>query len=102
MKAATALLAAVVACLAGCTKNDSAPGMRHPWTHAGVLRVAVAEEPKNLNPLLAGTTIEIFIDRLMFEPLLSADARGRSCRRYISPGRRKAAPQILRLLLPAP
>jgi len=76
MKAATALLAAVVACLAGCTKNDSAPGMRHPWTHAGVLRIAVTEEPKNLNPLLAGTTIEIFIDRLMFEPLLSADARG--------------------------
>ena len=26
--------------------------------------------------MLAGTTIEIFIDRLMFEPLLSADARG--------------------------
>jgi peptide/nickel transport system substrate-binding protein len=76
MKAATMLLAAVVACLAGCTKNDSAPGMRHPWTHAGVLRVAVAEEPKNLNPLLAGTTIEIFIDRFMFEPLLSADAHG--------------------------
>jgi peptide/nickel transport system substrate-binding protein len=76
MKAATALLAAVVACLAGCSKNDSAPGMRHPWTHAGVLRIAVTEEPKSLNPLLAGTTIEIFIDRLMFEPLLSADARG--------------------------
>ena len=71
-----AVLAAVVACLAGCTKNDSAPGMRHPWTRAGVLRVAVEEEPKSLNPLLAGTTIEIFIDRLMFEPLLSADARG--------------------------
>ena len=76
MKAATALLAAVVACLAGCTKSDSAPGMRHPWTHAGALRIAVTEEPKSLNPLLAGTTIEIFIDRLMFEPLLSADARG--------------------------
>jgi peptide/nickel transport system substrate-binding protein len=76
MKAATVLLAAVVACLAGCTKNDSAPGTRHPWTHAGVLRIAVTEEPKNLNPLLAGTTIEIFIDRFMFEPLLSADARG--------------------------
>jgi peptide/nickel transport system substrate-binding protein len=76
MKTATALLAAVVACLAGCTKNDSAPGMRHPWTHPGVLRIAVTEEPKNLNPLLAGTTIEGFIDRLMFEPLLSADARG--------------------------
>jgi peptide/nickel transport system substrate-binding protein len=50
--------------------------MRHPWTHAGALRIAVTEEPKSLNPLLAGTTIEIFIDRLMFEPLLSADARG--------------------------
>ena len=50
--------------------------MRHPWTHAGVLRIAVTEEPKNLDPLLAGTTIEIFIDRLMFEPLLSADPRG--------------------------
>jgi peptide/nickel transport system substrate-binding protein len=76
MKAAAALLAAVVACLTGCTKSASAPGVRHPWTHAGVLRIAVTEEPKNLNPLLAGTTIEIFIDRLMFEPLLSADARG--------------------------
>lgn len=76
MKAATALLAAVIASLAGCTKNDSAPGMRHTWTQPGVLRIAVAEEPKNLNPLLAGTTIEIFIDRFMFEPLLSADAHG--------------------------
>lgn len=41
-----------------------------------MLRVAVPEEPKNLNPLLAGTTNEVFIDRLMFEPLLSADSRG--------------------------
>ena len=41
-----------------------------------MLRVAVSEEPKNLNPLLAGTTVEVFIDRLMFEPLLSADPRG--------------------------
>ncbi|HLY02236.1 MAG TPA: peptide ABC transporter substrate-binding protein [Candidatus Cybelea sp.] len=76
MKPATILSAAVVAFLAGCTKNESAPGMRHQWTHAGLLRVAVTEEPKNLNPLLAGTTIEIFVDRFMFEPLVSADARG--------------------------
>jgi peptide/nickel transport system substrate-binding protein len=41
-----------------------------------VLRIAIAEEPKNLNPLLAGTTQEVFVDRLMFEPLLSADPRG--------------------------
>lgn len=76
MKVAPAALAAVVACLAGCTRNEAASGTRHAWTQAGVLRVAVAEEPKNLNPLLAGTTIEIFIDRLMFEPLLSADPHG--------------------------
>lgn len=41
-----------------------------------MLRIAVSEEPKNVNPLLSATTIEEFIDRLMFEPLLSADARG--------------------------
>ena len=62
--------------LAGCAKTGGVAGERHPWTHAGVLRVAVNEEPKNLNPLLAGTTVEIFIDRFMFEPLLSADPNG--------------------------
>jgi peptide/nickel transport system substrate-binding protein len=51
-------------------------GERHWWTQPGVLRVAVSEEPKNLNSLLSGTTPEIFIDRLMFEPLLSADPAG--------------------------
>jgi peptide/nickel transport system substrate-binding protein len=75
MKAA-ALLLGLAAGLAGCTKSGVGAGQRHPWTQPGVLRVAVSEEPKNLNPLLGGTTIEIFIDRLMFEPLLSADPRG--------------------------
>ncbi|MFY9718492.1 MAG: peptide ABC transporter substrate-binding protein [Candidatus Cybelea sp.] len=75
MKAAAFLLAlAFVLC--GCTKHGESTNGRHPWTQAGVLRVAVSEEPKNLNPLLAGTTYEVFIDRLMFEPLLSADSRG--------------------------
>lgn len=76
MKAPAAVLLALALNLAGCTKTGGVAGQRHPWTRAGVLRVAVSEEPKNLNPLLAGTTIEIFIDRLMFEPLLSADPRG--------------------------
>ncbi|MBV8373780.1 MAG: hypothetical protein JOY69_11020, partial [Candidatus Eremiobacteraeota bacterium] len=49
---------------------------RHPWTHAGVLRVAVVQEPKSLNPLLATTTTDGFVDRLMFEPLITADPRG--------------------------
>ncbi|MBV9718043.1 MAG: peptide ABC transporter substrate-binding protein [Candidatus Eremiobacteraeota bacterium] len=70
------VLLALAASFAGCTKSNGESGQRHSWTQAGVLRIAVNEEPKNLNPLLAGTTIEIFIDRLMFEPLLSADPLG--------------------------
>jgi peptide/nickel transport system substrate-binding protein len=78
MKAVTAALLVLAWALAGCTKSGGRTMQRHPWTQAGVLRVAVNEEPKNLNPLLAGTTPEIFIDRLMFEPLLSADPSGES------------------------
>ena len=70
------LLLAGVTLLAGCTKSAQATHGRHPWSRAGVLRVAIGEEPKNLNPLLAGTVPEIFVDRLMFEPLISADAHG--------------------------
>ncbi len=68
----------LVALVAGCsrvgTSGDTAE--RHPWTEPGVLRVAVTQEPKSLNPLLATTTTDGFVDRLMFEPLLTADPRG--------------------------
>jgi peptide/nickel transport system substrate-binding protein len=73
---ATAVPIALALLLSACTKTGGIAGARHPWTHAGDLRIAINEEPKNLNPLLAGTTNEIFIDRLMFEPLLSADPKG--------------------------
>ena len=76
MKALPALLLLLAAALSGCTRAERESSERHPWTRPGILRIAVNEEPKNLNPLLAGTTIEIFIDRLLFEPLLSADPRG--------------------------
>ncbi|HLX26081.1 MAG TPA: peptide ABC transporter substrate-binding protein [Candidatus Cybelea sp.] len=76
MKGVTAALLAIAGVLAGCTKSELSSAQRHSWTQPGVLRVAVSEEPKNLNPLLAGTTVEFFIERLMFEPLLSADAHG--------------------------
>lgn len=76
MKGLAALLLVLGFVLAGCTKVGEATSGRHSWSRAGVLRVALNEEPKNLNPLLAGTTPEIFVDRLMFEPLLSADPRG--------------------------
>jgi peptide/nickel transport system substrate-binding protein len=71
-----ALLSAAASAGTGCSKNGSLAHGRHSWTKAGVLRVAVSEEPKTLNPLLSATTTEGFITRLMFEPLLSADARG--------------------------
>jgi peptide/nickel transport system substrate-binding protein len=76
MKGVTAALLALAAGLTGCTKTGLSTPQRHVWTQPGILRVAVSEEPKNLNPLLAGTTVEIFIDRFMFEPLLSADPAG--------------------------
>ncbi len=72
------LCAAALIAAAGCSRSGGGPaeGGRHAWTVPGFLRVAVVAEPKSLNPLLASATADIFIDRLMFEPLLSADARG--------------------------
>jgi peptide/nickel transport system substrate-binding protein len=70
------LLLVVLCALSGCTKVAGNTGGRHPWTQAGNLRIGITEEPKNLNPLLFGTTTEDFVDRLLFEPLLSADDRG--------------------------
>jgi peptide/nickel transport system substrate-binding protein len=76
MRAAGAALIALGILLSGCTKSGNTAGGRHSWSRAGTLRVAISEEPKNLNPLLFGTTTESFVDRLMFEPLLSADPSG--------------------------
>jgi peptide/nickel transport system substrate-binding protein len=71
-----ALLAA--AALAGCTKVSQEAGgsQRHSWTHPGVLRVAIQSDLKNLNPLLNSNTTDGFVDRLMFEPLVTADPQG--------------------------
>lgn len=64
---------------AACTKittNAGLPGQRHSWTQAGVLRVALPQDAKTLNPLLDSTTNDGFADRLMFEPLITADDHG--------------------------
>lgn len=58
--------------------GNGAAGARHSWTHAGLLRVAVQNDLKNLNPLLNSNTTDGFVDRLMFEPLLTADPKGHS------------------------
>lgn len=72
--------AAVVAALAGsaaCSKvSTGTAGGRHSWTQAGVLRVSIQNDVKNLNPLLNSNTTDGFIDYLMFEPLLAADDKG--------------------------
>jgi peptide/nickel transport system substrate-binding protein len=63
--------------LAACTRisNGNVVG-RHSWTQAGVLRIAIATDLKTLNPLLSSDTADAFVDRLMFEPLLTADPKG--------------------------
>ncbi len=57
--------------VAGCSKVGGPSG-----TIPGTLRVAIQAEPKNLNPLLASNTTDVMIDRLMFEPLVTADPSG--------------------------
>ncbi len=69
--------AAIALALAGCSKVSNGTGIgRHSWTHPGVLRVAVQSDVKSLNPLLNSNTTDGFLANLMFEPLLSADAKG--------------------------
>jgi peptide/nickel transport system substrate-binding protein len=71
-----AIACAALFLLAGCSRSTIGGSGRHNGTQAGVLRVAVVSEPKSLNPLLSTNTTDGFIDRLMFEPLLSADPKG--------------------------
>ncbi|HEY1975146.1 MAG TPA: peptide ABC transporter substrate-binding protein [Candidatus Baltobacteraceae bacterium] len=71
-----AIACAALFLLAGCSRSAIGGGGRHNGTQPGVLRVAVVTEPKSLNPLLATDTTDGFIDRLMFEPLVSADPKG--------------------------
>ncbi len=74
MRAYRGLLLSCVAALllAGCAKSGAPSGRSDD-----VLRVAVPQDPKTLNPLLTSSTVDTFVQRLMFEPLLSANPRGR-------------------------
>lgn len=56
--------------------NGPGAEQRHSWTQARFLRVAVQSDLKNLNPLLNSNTTDVFVERLMFEPLLTADPQG--------------------------
>jgi peptide/nickel transport system substrate-binding protein len=72
MKRCTALVLLLALAAAGCSQRSAAPARG-----GNVLRVALPQEPKTLNPLLVTSTIDGFVARLMFEPLISADAKGR-------------------------
>jgi peptide/nickel transport system substrate-binding protein len=63
------LLAMLAACGGGGTSQNSASG-------GATLRIAVSQDAKTLDPILASNTVDVFIQRFMFEPLLSADPRG--------------------------
>lgn len=76
MKRALALAALAIA-LASCTRaGGGSTAGRHSWTIPGVLRIAIQQDLKNLNPLLNSNTTDVLVARLMFEPLVSADDRG--------------------------
>lgn len=57
--------------MAGCSQAGNAPAVKRD-----TLRIAVPQDAKSLNPILSSNTIDGFILRLMFEPLVSADPRG--------------------------
>ncbi len=72
---------AVVSLLvAGCAKSGGGSALQangdHSWTVPGRLRMAIMTDVKNLNPLLNSNTTDVFIDMLMFEPLVSANQKG--------------------------
>jgi peptide/nickel transport system substrate-binding protein len=68
-----------VACsrLGGPGAVTPAPGDRHTWTQPHVLRIGSQLTPNNLDPLLASSTTEAAIDRLMFDGLVSVDSGGK-------------------------
>lgn len=70
--------ASLAALLAGCTQGGGGPSASSGQAQggrAGVLRIAIQQDVKNLNPLLNSNTTDVMIADLMFEPLIHADAK---------------------------
>lgn len=66
----------ICAALAAALLTACSQPARQSGSGGDTLRIAVPQDAKTLNPLLASNTIDIFIGRFMFEPLVSADAHG--------------------------
>lgn len=69
-------VAALAALAAGCSQGGGTSGGTAPASgQPGTLRIAIQQDVKNLNPLLASNTTDGMIADLMFEPLIHADAQ---------------------------
>ncbi len=62
--------------LSACTAVETGSGGTTPGVVPGHLRIALQQDVKTLNPLLTSNTSDAFVARLMFEPLVSANAAG--------------------------
>ena len=73
----TAMLALGVSATA-CTRagSDAGGGGKHPWTQAGVLRLATSSTPNTLNPILSTQLIESLAQGFVFDPLIATDPDG--------------------------
>lgn len=67
--------ASLAAVLAGCTQTGGGAGSTAGGQN-GVLRIAIQQDVKNLNPLLTSNTTDGMLQFLMFLPLLHADSKG--------------------------
>lgn len=65
-----AMLGSTIAACSGHSTNNATP--------ADTLRIAVQQDARTLNPILASNTVDVFIQRFLFEPLVSANANGGS------------------------
>jgi peptide/nickel transport system substrate-binding protein len=70
--------AALLACVAGCTRAlQTPPSERRPWTIPHVLRAVELTEPDRLNPYLSQMDISYDLTSLLYSYLVVADDRGR-------------------------
>jgi len=62
----------------GCQRSGAllAPGVRHPWTAAHVLRLADISDPDNLNEYLSTMDLAYFLSSLMYSYMVVANDRG--------------------------
>jgi len=74
---AIAAASALLACACACSYEGArGPDGRHPWTRAGVLRLADVADPDSMNPLLSTMDLSYDLSSLIFSYLVTADARG--------------------------